>query len=263
MNPTKSTWFWIPVTRPQATVRLVCHPPAGADAAFYADWAEELPPHIEIWAVRMPGRGGRIDEPQCADAQELAATVADALLSESACRTALFGASLGGFVAFEVAHRLETCGEPAVALFVYGSPAPQVVRPGQPSEDMDDHEFREELRSAPFLPPEVLEHDELLELLLPTLRADHAMAANYRSAHTRPLATPVQAFVGRQDPVVTVDAGRAWRLHAAGEFAFTVIEGRHLWVDDPATKQALLRGVEGTLERHLNEQPVTIRKEHA
>lgn len=169
MNPLQRAWFWTPLPRPRATVRLVCHPPAGADAAIFADWAEELPAHIEVWAVRMTGRGGRIDESQCADAQELASAVVGARMKEPARRSGLFGASLGGFVAFEVAHLLETHGEPpGQALLVYGTPAPHVVRPGGAIEDMGDLEFREGLRSASFLPPEVLEHDELVELLLPT-----------------------------------------------------------------------------------------------
>jgi medium-chain acyl-[acyl-carrier-protein] hydrolase len=221
-------------------VRLICLPPAGGDAPMFGDWADEFPPEVELWAVQLPGRGRRIHEPPLRDAQELASSLTKALDGATDTDIALFGGSLGGFVAYEVAHRLVAKGQSLAGVFVYGSPAPHLPRPGQNLEGMSDAEFTEALRESAFLPEVVLQNQELLSILLPALRADHAMAANYRTAARGPLAAPIHVFFGNDDAVTTPQSAEAWRLHAAGGFSVEEFAGGHLWSDQDGTQKLLL-----------------------
>lgn len=243
MTSTLRTWFWIPKPSPDAHVRLVCHPPAGSDGTIFGDWAEALFPEIELRAVRMPGRGPRLDETPIRDAQELAAKLTQALCSEPASAIAVFGGSLGGLVAFEVAHRLVARGRTPIALFVFGTPAPHLLRRPEGMPKLAEPEFRQQLAQSSLLPPDVLADEELLDLVMPTLRADYAMAGNYRSSARCRLQVPIHAFVGIDDPVVSVEEVAPWRLHADGNFTISPLPGGHLWNEEQATNDLLLKAI--------------------
>ena len=43
--------------------QLVCFPHAGGDAPSYAGLADAVAPELEVWALRLPGRGGRFGVP--------------------------------------------------------------------------------------------------------------------------------------------------------------------------------------------------------
>src|ERR1051326_7060692 len=55
--------------RPQA--RLICLPYAGGGTVAYRAWPWLLPAWLEIWAVLLPGRETRINDPPVADFSSL------------------------------------------------------------------------------------------------------------------------------------------------------------------------------------------------
>src|SRR5262249_60594858 len=83
---------------------------------------------------------------------------------------AFFGHGLGALVAFDLARRLQRDGGPQpVRLFVSGCPAPQGRTREKSVHTLPDAEFREERRCLRGTPAAVLDDDELMDLLLPTL----------------------------------------------------------------------------------------------
>ena len=57
--------------RPTGTA-LVCVPPAGAGAGFFTAWPPLVPAHLELWAVRLPGRETSFGRPPCTDLEAAA-----------------------------------------------------------------------------------------------------------------------------------------------------------------------------------------------
>src|SRR5690349_9195522 len=92
-SPVTNRWWITPRPRPDATWRLVCFPHAGGDAPVYHPWAAALPAHIELVAVRLPGRGARLREPAFNRLEPLVAALKPALTSLGDRRLALFGHS--------------------------------------------------------------------------------------------------------------------------------------------------------------------------
>lgn len=68
---------------------------------------------------------------------------------------------------------------------------------------MGDAELLRTLREYDVLPLEVLDDPELREISLATLRADSRLAADYRYRPREPLAIPITAILGEQDPGVS------------------------------------------------------------
>ncbi|MEJ3749164.1 thioesterase domain-containing protein [Actinomycetes bacterium KLBMP 9797] len=238
------TWFQIPIARPGAAVRLLCLPYAGAGASAYAGWAAAFGAAVEVRPVQLPGRESRILEDPTVDPDALAAAVAAA----ASGGYALFGHSLGARLAFEVVRRLRAAGARLPeALFVSACRAPDVVTAG-PFDGLslvDDDELVARLRTRGGLPAEVAAEPELLELVLPALRADFAWLDGYVYAEDAPLPVPIVGFAGADDAAVPLDQMRDWQRHTTAGFALHVLPGGHFFPRHQLPELAAL--IEGRL----------------
>src|SRR5437899_13023831 len=97
-------WVFRPKPNPRPLLRLFCFPWAGAGAAVYRPWPSALPPEVEVCAVRPPGRESRLREPPFTDLLRLVEGVAAGIRPYLTVPCALFGHSLGAWVAFEIAR---------------------------------------------------------------------------------------------------------------------------------------------------------------
>ena len=161
--------------RPNARLRLYCFSYAGGSANVYLPWKNLLDGSIELCAVQLPGRGARLNEMPVPSLQKLVADIAAVISNETRLPFAFFGHSLGGLLAFELTryckhHLLPSPGH----LIVSGCSAPQMRDATQRMHLLPDEEFIEELRKYNGTPPEILAHRELMQLVLPALRADFA-----------------------------------------------------------------------------------------
>src|SRR5215470_16491062 len=96
---------------------------------------------------------------------------------------AFFGHCLGAIIMFEIAQKLAQEHGPApVHLFVSGAPAPHLYL-ASPLYALPESKFLEMLRLVNFTNTEALfKDDEMLQLALPTIRADFEVATHYKYA---------------------------------------------------------------------------------
>jgi hypothetical protein len=61
LHSTNNTDLWIEraVRRTPPRFRLFCFPYAGGGAGMFRDWSSEMPPTMEVGAIRLPGRERR------------------------------------------------------------------------------------------------------------------------------------------------------------------------------------------------------------
>jgi medium-chain acyl-[acyl-carrier-protein] hydrolase len=244
---TPDAWFSCPASRARARVQLFCFPYAGAGASIYRDWPEALAPDVEVWFAHLPGRERRIAEPSLTSIDAIAGAASDALRGCLFRPYALFGHSMGALIAFEVCRSLRSVTVPTPAcLMASGYRAPHLPNPREPIHDLTATEFRRKLAELAGTPPSVIANEELMELLLPTLRADFMVVDNYRHHPGPPLAASLRVYGGRADPEVPTAALEAWRQHTTGDFALTLFEGGHFFLD--GARGALLRQVAADLQ---------------
>ena len=226
--------------RPSASVRLFCFPNAGGGAQGYYRWGDSMPPGVEVCAVRLPGREARLAEPAFKSIQPLVVALAEALLPHLDRPFAFFGHSMGAKVAFELARYLRaTRGVEPVHLFVSGCKGPRRPRGGRHIHDLPDAEFIEELRRLNGTPPEVLEHPELMKLMLPLLRADFELVETYEYLPGRLLDSPVSAYGGLEDAEVPGEQLGEWRAETTGAFNQRMFPGGHFYLH--AARKRLLQ----------------------
>jgi surfactin synthase thioesterase subunit len=235
---------WIITPRPNraSAVRLICVPPAGGSVTAFAGWSERLPQHIEVGIVQLPGRGSRVREPLVDSLPDVVDGVVDAIAAPPPHPTVLFGHSFGAVIAFEAARRLQGRGWPLLALFVSGRRAPAAGHLEPQVAGLPVDAFVNEVRSRyDAIPDSLLRENELLDLVLPGLRADLAMAEGYRREAGPVLSCPVVACAGRNDPHVSRPDLDGWRDETRGRFSAHLFGGGHHYlVQERAAITALI-----------------------
>jgi azi33 len=93
-------------------------------------------------------------------------------------------------------------------------------------------EFVQVLRDYGSAPEEILRNDELLDLLMPMTRADFAMIEGYRNVPGPPLACPISAWCGTDDPEVTPTSMCDWASETTEGLELFVRRGGHFFVTD-------------------------------
>jgi surfactin synthase thioesterase subunit len=210
-------------------LRLLCFPYAGGSAAMFRSWHETLPAAVEPVAVQLPGRDSRLAEPPYEDMTSLVARLADVLAPVLDQPFACYGHSMGARVALEFAHELRVRGLPGPrALFVGSSVAPALRLPVRGWNEPDDRlvEYLRELGGTADL---VFADRELLQLFLPTLRADLTVIGTHVPPARAPLAVPLYAFAGAADEQATAERMRPWRAETSAEFALFEVSGGHFF----------------------------------
>src|SRR5205085_8881948 len=231
-------WLVINRPNPQARLRLFCFPYAGGGAATYHAWPGELPTEVEVCAVQLPGRASRSRESPYDRLKQLVEALAPAVLPYLDRPYAFFGHSMGALIAFELTRRLRREADTSPAhLFVSGRRAPQLPRTNPPIHDLPEAEFVQALRRLNGTPDEVLAHPELMELMLPLLRADFAAVGTYEYTPEPALACPITAYGGLQDHEVSRAQLEAWRTQTTGGFTLRMLPGDHFYLQ---TGRALL-----------------------
>lgn len=251
MTP-ESLSAWTPYARPDADaqLQLIGFPYAGGSAGIFRAWEAELPSWVALRAVETPGHGTRLRERPFTNIVLLANAVVRALRPLWEHPFALFGYSVGSLLAFEVARLLRQQGLPApVHLLCAAYRAPTLPASGEPLHTLARPELIAELRRLGGTPEEVLSCDELLDVLLPTLRADFTLDETYAYTAAPPLDCPITVFGGLRDTRAPRHVLSDWSAQTRQRFRLRLCPGDHFFLN--SARSVLLRGVTEELEPHV------------
>ncbi|MFX1740027.1 alpha/beta fold hydrolase [Paraburkholderia sp. A1RI_3L] len=223
-----------PSPRPTAAYRLLCFPYAGGSSSTYARWAPLFDQDIELVCVDPPGRGACLDEPRIGDVAVLSNRLADALLPWLDRPFALLGHSNGALLAFELARRLRERGRQPHAFFASAKRAPSRVRETGNWHALPDDLLIAFMRATVGGQAEFYENRELLDLYLPTLRADLSLSETYRYQEAAPLDAHLVTLRGTRDHGMGDDDLAAWAAEFTGDARHVEIDGDHFFVDKQA-----------------------------
>ena len=230
VNPTPS-WFTVPPNG-QAKIRLFCFPYAGGSSLIFRTWGKALGPSIAVCPAHLPGRERRLTEKPYTSARSLVDAVAEAIIPHLDRPFAFFGHSMGALISFELARQLRRLNMPSpLHLFLSGRAAPQRREFKESiTYNLPAKEFAEELRRLNGTPREVLEHQELMELMIPLLKADFEICQTYNYTQEPALDCPITAFGGLSDHEATGEMIDAWREQTTRSFRLCMMPGDHFFL---------------------------------
>lgn len=182
--------------------RLFCMPYAGGGVAPYRLWSRSLPDDIEVFAAQLPGREARIRETPLPSIAMMVTELLPVIEAASDLPYAIFGHSMGALIAYELTVALEKRGgRPPSRLFVSARRPPDEPDVRVPLHAMPGPQFLDELQERyGAIPAPVLDEPELLELLLPIVRADIRAVETYQpAADVARIRCPVLVYGGDAD----------------------------------------------------------------
>lgn len=245
-----TTWFPYAVPNPAARLRLFCLPYAGGASVLFRSWADYLPPSIELYPVELPGHGTRGYEPVLSRMRRLTQAIAEGLYPALDKPFALFGHSMGALVCFELARLLRRAYHVSpVCLFVSAHRAPHLPDPDPSTYMLSEEDLIQKLQTLEGTPREILEQPDLMQLVLPNLRADFAVCDTYTYRDEAPLDCPIAALGGNDDAEIRREQLEGWREQTSSAFGVYMFPGGHFFIN--ASRSAVLRLLTEHLEQAM------------
>jgi medium-chain acyl-[acyl-carrier-protein] hydrolase len=132
---------------------------------------------------------------------------------------------------FELARRLRRKGGPApVRLFASACNAPQIPDRSDPISTLPDDEFLSALKRLNGTPDDILENEELMALMLPTVRADFEVFETYRYSYEPAFDFPITVFGGLHDVRVSRMGLEGWSFQTNSDFTLNLLPGDHFFI---------------------------------
>jgi medium-chain acyl-[acyl-carrier-protein] hydrolase len=240
-------WLGSVLRNPKAAIRLFCFPYAGGSASIFSSWQQVLPNFIQVLPLHLPGRGNRLAETPWRRIDQLADAITEDLLPVFKEKPfVFFGYSMGASLGFEVARRLSRRHEiEPLALLIAARRAPQIPNANPPTHHLPDGEFVQELKRLKGTPAAVIESAELMELMMPVLRADFEAIETYEYSPSTPLKCPFFVMGGTEDTDIPQEFLEAWRMHTLSTCPVIMFPGDHFFLQ--SQKEAFLKFIAGSL----------------
>jgi surfactin synthase thioesterase subunit len=218
---------------------LFCLAHAGGAATVFHSWWRSLPEDVEVCAVALAGRGARLREPPRRSVPELVVEIGAAVEPLLDRPYLVFGHSFGAVLGFELVRWLRRRGRPQPdQLVVSGSAAPDRKRP--PRGHLPDKEFVAYLRTLGGMPGALFDDPEVLDMMLPSLRADFEALESYEHAVEPPLDCALTAAAGSTDPRASLADLEEWIRHTSGSFRTAPFTGGHFYLLEGEGRARLL-----------------------
>lgn len=218
-----------------APLRLFCFPCAGGSASNLRELCSALPSNIQGCSVQLPGRGTRFEEALVPEITTLVQSLQTELLPFMNQPFALLGHSFGGKIAFELTRLLRANRQAMPEhLFISSCSAPHLPNEDPPIDALTDAEFLMYLRRYNGLPRTVSENAELMDILLPALRADFTALHRYEYSPQEPLPVPITVMSGLGDTTVPASQLEEWSRYTTCSFRLALARGDHFFIQsDP------------------------------
>ncbi|MEV6478117.1 alpha/beta fold hydrolase [Streptomyces sp. NPDC051657] len=228
----RDQWFRRYEPASPGTITLLCLPHAGGAASQFLPMARRLAPAVDVVCVQYPGRQDRRKETPIDDVHTLADRICELLAPTPDQQLVILGHSMGSVVGFELALRIERSAPGTLlGLIASGRRAPVIHRDENVHLRADD-DIIAEIRALSGTDPSLLADDELLRMVLPTLRADYRAVETYRYREGDRLKAPIGVLVGDSDPRVSPDDARAWEQLTDGGFSMRTFPGGHFYLNE-------------------------------
>ena len=213
--------------------RIFCFPYAGAGAAIFRTWADLLPSDIELCVPVLPGRDARINEAPIARMAPLIQSIIGQIVPGLTLPYAIFGHSMGAFVAFDLAHEIARLGLRAPShLFMSAQRGPRLPCAETPIFDLPDDRFLAGVIARyDSIPKAVRAQPDFMKVLLRILRADFTLVEDYQYRASAGLTCPITVFGGVDDSRITTAELQAWSEETSGRFTLRRLPGGHFFID--------------------------------
>jgi external thioesterase TEII len=205
---------------------LICFPHSGAFSTAFRPLLPYLAGQWGVIAIDPPGHGTN-SAPLLEDIQKMLDLYEEALKPYFATPFVLFGHSLGGIVVFLLAQRLEKRGIHPEAVIISAAKPPHLPR--KKVAQYNEQEFLDYVISLGGISPELAQHQELIDMFLPMIRADFQSIEGFVPTDKTQIESPVIVFSADEDHAATHEEVQGWTQWAK-QVEFHTFAGGHMFL---------------------------------
>ncbi len=216
------------------TVDLICIPFAGGSKYSFRPFAEVSPNYIKIIGIEYSGHGMRIDEELCTKMEDLVNDVwqqIEPIITSKRVPYAFYAHSMGGIVTSLLLNRIVVAGLTLpIHVFITGAAAPSsrdVIK--EKSHLLEDVEFIQKIRELGGVQEEVWNEPQIVEYVLPVLRADFMCYETYLYKEMEPVAIPFTVINGDIEDF-TQEEILGWQNETIIPVDFITLSGNHFFI---------------------------------
>ena len=228
-------------------IKLFCIPYAGGSASVYKKWNLSLADNIELCPIELAGRGSRITEKYYENLEEAVDDIFSQIVNDiTTLDYAFFGHSMGAFLVYEVAQKINALGLPMPKnIFFSGKKPPGTLQSTKRLSKMSSLEFEKNILALGRTPPELFQYPELKKLFIPLLRSDFSLSETVVDRpEIIPFDTDITVLLGDSEGVSPTVAVQ-WYAHTNKKCSIHFIEGGHFFIID--TPKVVINIINSTL----------------
>lgn len=219
-------------------ITVFCLPFAGGQGQLFAEWENLFNNigycNIKVVPLDYPGRGLKLDQPFISNLSMLTEHLYNEIVGKIDGPFAVFGHSMGGILAYEIAKEIESTlptASHARWLFLSATSIPAESKQILDLAKLNDQELRSAIEAMGGVPREVLESPDFDSFFMPILRNDFSVISDYRPKEGC-LKTKTLALYGSEDSWADMHAVALWRNYAS-QFESHEIKGDHFFISSP------------------------------
>lgn len=220
----------------------------------YNNWKKYLNTFIQINPLELAGRGKRFKTPLYDNFDKALSDLYDLIKNEiDGERYALFGHSLGGLLACELAFKLSESGNTQPThLFISGM-YPLHIKCKTSYHQMPYEEFKREINGKDSFEESIFKDQRLADIFLPILQTDYKIMENYQYVPKSEKLNCNLTVMGCENDRETVGNDfLSWRQYTNKEVDFHEFEGGHFFINEKM--QEVISLVNRTLSQYMDEE---------
>ncbi|WP_434749489.1 thioesterase II family protein [Paenibacillus amylolyticus] len=212
-------------------MNLFCFAHAGGTTMSYNLLKRELKHPVNLILVELPGRGTRFSEPLLDNMEDMLEDVyanIKQILNQG--EFAFIGHSMGGRIAFEMAHKIYTKNRRLPKhLFISSAKVPHTMK-SHWIHELPDEQFFEQVYKLGGTSREIFDDHVLRKTYLPVLRADFKALELFESPISRePLDSAVTVLYGEGESFLESEMSE-WGTFFNSECTITTFPGDHFYI---------------------------------
>lgn len=214
-------------------IKLIFLPHAGGYADLFAKFKPCLHPDISQALIEYPGHGRRYREPLCRSLDALRDFVFKDIQSHIQGDYAFFGHSMGGRIAYLLAHKIWESGL-RLPKSIIMSASPVMTARHRPPDEVDFRTVSGPANSGSSAASNTKELETLREMFYPIFRADLEAIHSYVHSPKRPLPIPFKVLYSLEDEFdeFTEEDYLQWEKETTGEIESLRFSGNHFFIFD-------------------------------
>lgn len=222
---------------------VVAFPYAGGGAGAFHDWHTVPAGDCTLIPVHLPGRERRFHERPYRRMTHLVRDLVEEIGPLMSRPVLFWGHSMGASVSVALTLELARQGYPSPAhLLLSGAGSPDRRVAKDLVHVLDDERLTARLRQYDGTPAEVLDNPDLLQLVLPVIRADFELLETWSRPLPQPLPAPLTVLYGEDDRSVSAHQVDGWHSYSDLPVTLRPFSGGHFFIRSHVAEIAAVIG---------------------